>query len=303
MRRTLVLGLATAAALTAPAGAWAHGREVPVSRLAGAWHAPPLVLGGAALLALLFAQAFVRLRRRGRTDHATWWRPVLFTAGLALGVLPLVSPLDAVGDSYLLSAHMLQHMLIGDAAPALVLLALRGPLIFFLLPPPLLRVVAPLRPLRALGNLLLRPWVSFWTWVAAMLAWHVPGAYDYTLSHRLAHNLEHATFILGGTLVWMQLVDPARQGRLSRPGRIAFAVGVFALTQPIADALLFSGTPAYRPYALQPYRLLGLSPLGDQRAAAIVMMAEQLLTLGTCTAFLLWPYLRRARRRETALAA
>jgi hypothetical protein len=43
-------------------------------------------------------------------------------------------PLDEAGDGYLLSAHMLQHVLIGDAAPALALVALRGPLLFFLLP-------------------------------------------------------------------------------------------------------------------------------------------------------------------------
>ena len=54
--------------------------------------------------------------------------------GLAFIVLPLVSPLDVLGDRYLLSAHMLQHVLIGDVAPALILVALRGPLLFFAVP-------------------------------------------------------------------------------------------------------------------------------------------------------------------------
>ena len=96
--------------------------------------APPAVLFGAALALLLFAQAFLRLRRRG-PDLAPWSRALLFAAGLALLVLPLVSPLDHLGDEDLLSAHMLQHVLIGDAAPALLLVAVRGPLLFFLLPP------------------------------------------------------------------------------------------------------------------------------------------------------------------------
>ena len=104
------------------------------AQLASAWSAAPLVLAGAATAALLFARAFIRLRRRGRTDHAGWSRAALFGCGLALVTLPLVSPLDAAGDEYLLSAHMLQHVLIGDAGPALLLLAVRGPLLAFMLP-------------------------------------------------------------------------------------------------------------------------------------------------------------------------
>ena len=88
---------------------------------------PPAILIGTALALVLFVQAFVRLRRR-RPDHAPWNRALLFAAGLALLVLPLVSPLDHLGDEELLSAHMLQHVLIGDAAPALLLVAVRGPL-------------------------------------------------------------------------------------------------------------------------------------------------------------------------------
>src|ERR1043166_920890 len=88
---------------------------VALAHIPATWETPPVVLVAAALAALLFVQAFVRLRRR-RPDHAPWPRAVLFAAGLALLVLPVLSPLDAIGDDYLLSAHMLQHVLIGDAA-------------------------------------------------------------------------------------------------------------------------------------------------------------------------------------------
>src|SRR5204862_8351802 len=83
-------------------------------------------LAAAAAALLLFLRGFVRLRRRGRTDHAGFGRLVLFAAGLACGTLPLV----ALGDARL-SDHMLEHMLIADAVPVLILLALRGPLLFF----------------------------------------------------------------------------------------------------------------------------------------------------------------------------
>jgi hypothetical protein len=133
-KASVVVCLSAAAALVAAQPALADSGEVPVSQLGSAWDpAPPVVLG-AGLALLLFMQAFVRLRRRGRADHADWSRPALFLLAVSIGMLALVSPLDAVGDSYLLSGHMLQHVLIGDAAPALALVALRGPLLFFLLP-------------------------------------------------------------------------------------------------------------------------------------------------------------------------
>jgi cytochrome c oxidase assembly factor CtaG len=269
---------------------------VPSAHLSASWETPPTVLIGAALALVLFAQAFVRLRRR-RPEHAPWNRALLFGAGLALLVVPLVSPLDHVGDEELLSAHMLQHVLIGDAAPALLVVAVRGPLLFFLLPPFVLRPLASLRPLRAFLSVLLRPLVSLGLWAVAFVAWHVPAAYDYAAAHPLVHDLEHLSFVVAGTLAWTQLVDPARHGRLRRPQRIFFALAMLALAQPLVDALLFTTGPAYPRYAHVTDRPFGLSGLTDQRLAGVVMMVEQLLSLGICVAFLLRPYLRERRAR------
>jgi putative membrane protein len=252
---------------------------------------PPVVLIGAALTAVLFAQALVRLRRR-RPDHAPWSRAALFGAGLALLVLPLASPLDHIGDEELLSAHMLQHVLIGDAAAALLVVAVRGPLLFFLLPPLLLRPLAAFRPLRALLALLLVPLVSLGLWALAFVGWHVPAAYDYAAAHPLVHDVEHLSFIVAGVLAWTQLVDPARREHLRRPQRVFFALAMLAIAQPLVDALLFTG-PAYDRYT----GAYGISAQTDQRLAGAVMMVEQLLTLGVCAAFLLRPYVRARLRK------
>jgi putative membrane protein len=276
---------------------------VPSAHLSASWEAPAGVLIAAALAVVLFAQAFLRLRAR-RPAHAPWTRALLFGAGLALLVLPLVSPLDEAGDERLLSAHMLQHVLIGDAAVALLVVAVRGPLVFFLLPPAVLRPLASFRPLRAFLSLLLVPLVSLGLWGLAMIAWHVPRIYDYAAAHPLVHDLQHLSFVIVGLLAWTQLVDPARHGRLRRPQRIFFALGMLALAQPIVDALLFSSSPLYGRYAHPADPLFGISPLTDQRLAGVVMMTEQLLSLGICVALLLRPYLRerRARARRPALS-
>jgi len=269
---------------------------LPSAHLTATWETPPTVLIGAGLALVLFVQAFVRLRRR-RAEHAPWTRALLFAAGLALLVVPVASPLDHMGDEQLLSAHMLQHVLIGDVAPALMLVAVRGPLLFFLLPPAVLRPLAAFGPLRRFLGVLLRPLVALGLWTVTIVAWHAPSAYDYAAAHPVVHDLEHVSFVLAGTLAWTQLVDPARHERLRRPQRMFFALAMLALVQPLVDALLFSSGTAYPRYAHQPDRLLGLSPLTDQRLAGVVMMVEQLLALGICVAFLLRPYLRERRER------
>jgi putative membrane protein len=292
VRRLVGLGLVLA--LAAPADALAHGDRVPVARLASAWEAAPLPIAGAVLALALFAQAFVRLRRRGRGDHAGWGRAALYATGVAVVTLALVSPLDAVGDEYLLWVHMVQHLLIGDVGPALLVLAVRGPLTFFLLPAPVLRSLAAVRPLRAALAFLVRPRVAFSLWVAAIASWHVPACYDYALAHQTVHDLEHLSFLVVGLLAWDNLVDPARRGALRVPqGRVLFAAALFTAGHVVVHPILFGGGALYTPYVRQDERLLGLSPLADQHWAGIAMTLDQLLTLGTLCLVLLWPYLRR----------
>jgi cytochrome c oxidase assembly factor CtaG len=300
MKLWLGVGAGAALSLALPSAALAHGK-VPVSQLDSSWRAEPAVLVPTVVLALLFAQAFVRLRRRGRADHAGVDRAVLFVAALAIGTLALLSPLDATGEHYLLSAHMLQHMLIGDAAPALALVALRGPLLFFLIPSVVLGPLARLGTLRAALAWLLRPPVSLILWAVVFAVWHVPSMYDATLRHQGLHDIEHALFVLAGLAVWTQIVDPARHGAPTVPQRIAIAVTVFAGAQILSYVLIFSFHALYPAYADQPTRLFGWSPVLDQQLAGVVMMVEQLLTLGTAVAVLLRVSTRK--RRAVAVAS
>jgi cytochrome c oxidase assembly factor CtaG len=130
-------------------------------------------------------------------------------------------------------------------------------------------------------------------------AWHIPAAYDYTLGHQAVHDLEHLSFILAGLLVWMQIIDPARRRRLGLSQRIGYMVALVAGGAVLAEALVFSSGPLYPAYA-QGERLFGISPLRDQQWAGVVMIAEQLGSLGLCAGFLPHAHLRptRARKRE-----
>jgi putative membrane protein len=239
----------------------------------------------AVVAALLFAQASIRLRRRGRADLAGWDRAALFALGLGVTLAALLGPLDRIAESKLLAAHMGQHVLIGDLAPALLTVAVRGPLLVFLLPAPVLSQVA--RGRRLLGALL-RPRVAFGLWAANLAVWHVPYLYDLALRHQALHDFEHLCWVVAGLLVWTLLVDPGSHRRLSVGGRVALAAALFAAGQVLTDVLVFAFHPLYPAY----HGAYGLSALTDQQLSGVVMMVEQLLTLGTLAAVLLRPRVR-----------
>ena len=267
---------------------------------AHAWSPEPTVLVASTVAIVLFARAFVVLRRRGRRDHANWTHAVPFLLGVLVLALALVSPLDPIGEDYLLSAHMLQHVVIGDLAPALLVLGARGPLTLFLLPAPILRSAARVGWLRSTLAFLLRPRVSFLAWGTTLAVWHVPSIYDAALGNSWLHELEHLSFFVAGLLVWSQLIDPARRGALDVRGRILFAGALVAAAHLFIHPVLLSDHAVYPSYAEQPDRLLGLSPLADQHWAALVMSVEQLATLGIFVLLLLRPRAVRAFLRDSA---
>lgn len=251
----------------------------------------------AAVAALLFAQAVVRLRRRGRADLAGWDRVALFALGLGLTLFAVVGPLDTVAEEKLLSAHMAQHVLLGDLGPALMILAVRGPLLVFLLPVGVLTPLARSHRVRAVLGMLLRPRVAFGLWAANLAFWHVPYLYDLALAHQLLHDFEHLLWFVCATLVWTLLIDPGSHKRLTVGGRVALAAAMFATGQILTDVLVFSFTPLFPWY----HGAYGISALADQQIAGLVMMVEQLLTLGICVALLLRPrWLPQRSRVATA---
>jgi cytochrome c oxidase assembly factor CtaG len=201
-----------------------------------------------------FARAFVRLRRRGRSDHASWARAALFATGLALGVAPLVTPLGGAS----LTGHMLEHVLIADVA--------------------------------------VRPGPALAVWACVYAAWHVPAAYDYAVAHESVHAAEHLSFVVAGFLVWTLLVDPAGRQALSLGARLAVAGAVFAFGQVLGNLFLLAPAPLFAAYAADP------SALRDQQLAGVVMMAEQLLTLGSCAVLLVRAALRESAARRLAAA-
>ena len=123
---------------------------------------------------------------------------------------------------------MVKIVLIGDLGPALMVTALRGPLLVFFLPAPILAPLARNARVRAVLGTLLRPRVAFTLWAANLAIWHVPYLYDLALRHENLHDFEHVCWMFTGILVWTLLVDPGSHRRLTVGGRVALAAAMFA---------------------------------------------------------------------------
>ena len=211
-------------------------------------------------------------------------------------VLAIVSPIDAIGESYLQSVHMLQHVLIADLGIALTVVAVRGPLTVFPLPRDLLVPLARVGWLRRLLASCCGRASATGLGARPRLVAH-PSLYEAALHHRHLHDLMHFSFVVGGLLVWTQIIDPSRHHRLTLGERLGYTALVFWTGQVMAYVILFDYA-AVSTYVDQPVRLLGLSPLTDQKLAGLVMMVEQIATVGLAFVLLL----RASRRRAAAIA-
>lgn len=242
--------------------------------------------GGLAAFAV-FGMGFRRLRRRGRR-HVSWRNAVLFAAGVVVGVLAVSPPVDSLADESL-SAHMAQHLLLGDVMPLLLVLGVRGPMSVFVVPAPVLRRIGRLTVVQRVAAAALRPGVALSLFAVVIGAWHVPAAYDFALGHEAVHAAEHLSFVVVGVLVWTQIVAPSHHGRSSAGRRALFAVAVLGVGMVLSEVLLLTG-PLYAHYRDVLDRPFGLDPGEDQNRAALLMMGEQIATLGTAAALLVWTH-------------
>jgi cytochrome c oxidase assembly factor CtaG len=235
----------------------------------------PVQLVAPLVAAVLYARRVPTLRRDGRAVPA--WRQACFFAGVLLGVTGLAALGHAGGETF--TAHMAEHLLLGDLAALLIVLGLTGPLLA-----PILRIRW-LRWIRALAH----PVPALVLWAANLAAWHVAALHEAALDSEAVHALQHALFVALGVNVWMPLFGPLPQpawfGNLAKVGYI---VGVRLLGAVLANVLLWTGHPLYDAYTAS-------DPLTDQTTAAAIMMVEgSLLTL----VLFGWLFLRAAREGE-----
>ena len=236
---------------------------------------PPIILTGTLIVCgVVYVRGWVAIRKT-RLVQFPWWRLWVFLLGLAIIWVAIASPLDGFADA-LLSAHMVEHLLLMSFAPPLLLLGCpvvpllrglpRGVTIYLL--GPLIRMKA----LRNLGHFMIVPLVAWLAMNLAFLGWHVPGAYDFALEHEHWHEVEHACFLGTSILFWWPVIRPwpMREDYYSGWLILLYLVMADIVNTVLSAFLAFCDRPVYG-YYLKETNAFHVSPLSDQRAGAVVM--------------------------------
>ena len=206
---------------------------------------------------------------RFRFDRTT----LFFTTGVLVMFLALVSPLDTLGDDYLFSAHMLQHILLDFVAPPLFVLGFSERLA---------RQVLRWRPAALMERWLRRPLLAWVLGIGTLWVWHWPAFYDAALANEHIHIFEHLTFLVTGTIFWWPVFGPLAGHRLAPMLAVVYlALGALA-NAVLGIFFTLSSTTYYPPYA-QPDNELGalslirgrwgINQLADQQLGGAFMWA------------------------------
>src|SRR5580700_11684742 len=125
------------------------------------------------------------------------WRASSFFLGLLATWVAVVSPAASL-DSHMLTAHMIQHLLLMSIAPPLIWLG-----------EPLIATGLTRSPLPdSLGRLLEHPVFCWLAAAAALVIWHVPAIFQLGMQSPAWHLIEHVSFLAAGLLFWWPVIQP-----------------------------------------------------------------------------------------------
>ena len=249
------------------------------------WH--PSVWIGFSLWTVLYLWAI-----RGR--RVTTAKQAAFHIGTLLGLIALVSPLDKLGDEYLFSAHMAQHLLLMFVTAPLWLIGSPDGLIDQLIP----------TWMKSWIRKLTSPPSAFLVFVGTLWFWHIPMVYQTAQGNETIHILEHLTFI-GAALIGWWPVAGAEISFLPKPEPPMRILYLFLLALPcsaLAAILTFAHTPLYPFYTTTPH-LFGLDAIADLHLGGLLMWlpTHMILLLASGITFLNWfSNSERAARRVDA---
>lgn len=216
-----------------------------------------------------------------RPGHLSPWQVVAFFSGILTAAGALLSPLHTLGETYLLSGHMVQHLLITLVVPPLLLLGTPGWMVR-----PLLRL-----PLAGrLAGTLLTPIPAFVLFNAVFTLWHVPAFYQLALVVPAIHALEHSSLLLLGLATWWPVCGCLPEyPRLPYGGQVLYLF-FQSLPPTILGAIIALAEVPIYPHYWRAARVLGLSALADQQLGGLIMWIPGALIyfLALSIVFFIW---------------
>jgi cytochrome c oxidase assembly factor CtaG len=237
------------------------------------WSIPAAATFALLLTAIIYLRGWWLLRR-ARVPFVPAWRAASFLLGLLAVSVALASPLDTF-SAFLITAHMLQHMLLMMVAPPLLLLG--APLIPLVRGLPLFATREFVGPFlnwhvaQRVGRTLISFWMALVLMGGVMFAWHTPRLYELALGSSAWHEFEHACFFVVSLVFWWPVVQPWP----SQPHAPRWMVVPYLLIADVENTVLsailvFSDRVIYPSYSAMP-RLFGFPAQHDQAASGAIM--------------------------------
>ncbi len=199
------------------------------------------------------------------------WQRASFLCGLLIMAFALESPLDVLGDSYLFSAHMAEHLLLILVVPPLLILGISAAAVLDWLRR---------RRLRELEARLGNPWVAWFLGMGVMTIWHVPVLYNLALAHEQIHIVQHLSFLVTATIFWWPVLHPVPEMRLQEGLAILYLFAAVAENSALGITITFMRVGHYPAYVhpvdeLGALSLIrqgwGLGAAQDQRIGGLLM--------------------------------
>ncbi len=185
---------------------------------------------------------------------ASAWRRVSFVCGILILFFSLCSPLDALGDDYLFSAHMAQHLLLILVVP---------PLLLFGIPEAAARRWMRVRRIAAAERVLGAPWTAWLAAMGTMTVWHLPVLYNFALAHEPVHILQHLSFLVTATMFWWPVLGPLPERRMPPGGSILYLFAAVAENSALGIVITFMRVGHYPAYLHPDDDLHALSLIRD----------------------------------------
>jgi putative membrane protein len=200
-----------------------------------------------------------------------------FVGAMAMLFFASYWPIHDIGEGYLYSVHMLQHMMLSYFLPPLALLAT---------PQWLLRALIGTGRLYHVVRWLCHPVVAAVAFNVAVIVSHIPGVVNASLENGALHYGIHFLVVATALQMWMPVCGPIPEFRIGDGAKMIYLFMQSVVPTVPAAWLTFAEGAVYRPYGEQPLRVWGLSVTADQQLAGAIMKVGGSIFLWTVIGFI-----------------
>lgn len=190
-------------------------------------------------------------------------------------------PIHDIGEEYLYSGHMLQHMMLSYFLPPLALLAT---------PEWLLRSLIGGGRLYRVLRWLCHPVAAGVLFNVTVMVSHVPGIVNASVDNGPLHYALHFGVVMTALLMWMPVCGPIPEFHIGTGAKMIYLFLQSVVPTVPAAWLTFAEGTVYRPYGEQPMRVWGLTVTDDQQLAGAIMKTGGSLFLWS---IIVWMWFKR----------